>query len=353
MTTKRGMLLAAGLSLAGLVLWAAAPADGPLLTRAKALFQPLPKAQESAANPLRPVRVELGKMLYYEPRLSKSGVFSCNSCHNLATYGVDNGATSMGHKWTLGPRNAPTTLNAASHVSQFWDGRAKDVEEQAKGPVLNPKEMASPHGRFVVERIASIPEYVDLFQKAFAGEVHPLTYDNVAKAIGAFERTLVTPGRFDKFLGGDLGALTAEEKAGLDLFIETGCVACHMGPAVGGGMYQKFGVYKPFQTLTRSKTVDNGRFEATRAEADRFLFKVPGLRNVANTYPYFHDGSVWGLGEAVKDMGELQLDKKLTEAEIKSILSFLRSLTGEVPREARTLPLLPPSTEKTSRPEYD
>jgi len=239
-------------------------------------------------------------MLYYDPRLSKSGFISCNSCHNIATFGVDNLPTSIGHKWSIGPRNAPTVLNAALHVAQFWDGRAKDVEEQAQGPIVNPKEMAIPHKDYAVKRIASIPEYVELFKKAFPGEKNPVNYENIAKAIAAFERTLMTPSRFDKFLKGDLNALTPEEKKGLRLFIGVGCA-----------------------------------------------------RNVTRTYPYFHDGSVWDLREAVRIMAKVQLNKELTDEQINYIVAFLESLTGEIPKHALELPVLPPSTDETPKPEFE
>jgi len=345
-------LLAASVVFIGLLAWAGTlPPDADLLAAAKEYFEPLPKVMASADNPLSDVKVQLGKMLYYEPRLSKSGVISCNSCHNIATYGVDNMPTSIGHKWAIGDVNSPTTMNAAATVAQFWDGRAEDVEEQAKGPVLNPAEMGIPHEQFAVDRIASIPEYKELFKQAFAGQENPLTYDNMANAIGAFERTLVTPGRFDKFLEGDTTALTQVEKEGLNAFIERGCTSCHFGATVGGGQFDKFGIYKPYQELTGSTKLDEGRFEVTKNEADRFTFKVPVLRNVSRTYPYFHDGTVWSLKDATKIMGEAQLDEEIPEPELKALVAFLNSLTGEIPKDALQLPVLPPSTELTSKPD--
>lgn len=323
----------------------------PTLKLALQFFKPLPSSVSNPQNPLNDAKVRLGKMLYHDPRLSKSGAISCNFCHNLATYGVDNRPTSLGHNWVEGPRNAPTTLNAGLHIAQFWDGRAKDLEEQAKGPILNPKEMAMPSETFTVERIASIPEYVALFRKAFPGEVRPVTYNNIAKSIAAFERTLVTPSRFDRFLKGDTNALSRQEKVGLKTFIEVGCVACHNGPALGGRMYQKFGPFKPYWELTGSKNRDLGRYEVTHKEQDRYVFKVPSLRNIAHTYPYFHDGSVWNLEEAVHIIAEACLGKKLSQREVKSIVSFLNSLTGQVPKSALELPVLPPSTRRTPKPE--
>lgn len=313
-----------------------------LLLRAQdysAYFKPLPRVAESSANPLNPAKIELGRMLYFDPRLSKSGALSCNSCHNLATGGVDNLPASIGHRWQLGQRNSPTVLNAALHFAQFWDGRAKDVEEQAKGPILNPKEMAATE-ELIIERIKSIPEYVKLFKQAFPKEKEPITYENLAKAIAAFERTLLTPSRFDDFLRGNKKALKDGEKKGLELFVNKGCVSCHNGVAVGGGMFQRF-----------DYGTDEGRFEVTKDENDRKLFKVASLRNVELTYPYFHDGSVWKLEDAVKIMGKKQLGIELSDEEIKYIVAFLRSLTGK--KIKIELPALPPSTEKTPPPDVN
>lgn len=328
--------------------------DRELLERAKSFFSPLPKIADNPENKVTPEKVKLGKMLYFDPRLSKSGFISCNSCHNISTYGVDNLPTSIGHKWQIGPRNAPTTLNAALHIAQFWDGREKDVEAQAKGPIINPKEKASPSPEFVVDRIKSIPEYVELFKKAFPEEKGAITYDNITKAIAAFERTLITPSRFDKFLQGDTKALTKEEKEGLKLFIDVGCITCHRGPAVGGEMYQKFGLVKPYYEVIKysdPSKIDKGRYEITKNEGDMYVFKVPSLRNVSRTYPYFHDGSVWDLKEAVSIMAEIQLGRKLEPDQIDKIVSFLKALDGDIPEDALKLPILPPSTERTSKPD--
>ncbi len=332
--------------------------DRKLLEEARKYFQPLPKVAESKDNPVTPQKVKLGKMLYYEPRLSKSGLISCNTCHNLASYGVDNLPTSVGHRWQLGPRNAPTTLNAALHVAQFWDGRAKDVEEQAKGPILNPIEMAMDSPEEVVNRLKSIPEYVKLFKEAFPKSKDPLTYENVAKAIAAFERTLMTPSRFDKFLQGDLNALTKEEKKGLKTFIEVGCAGCHNGPALGGSMFTKFGIVEAYWEETRNYVtlheptmpMDVGKFAVTHKEEDLYVFKVPSLRNISRTYPYFHDGSIWNLEDAVQVMAKVQLGKELTQEQLKSIVAFLKALDGEIPKYALELPVLPPSSPNTPKP---
>lgn len=302
-----------------------------------AFFQPIADRVDNPENPLNHDKIKLGEMLFIDSRLSRSGFFSCNSCHNLTTGGVDNLPTSIGHGWKSGSRNAPTVFNAALHTTQFWDGRAKDVEAQAQGPVLNPVEMASSK-ELVLDRINTIPEYVALFKKAFPGEKEPITYENVARAIAAFERTLITPSRFDRFLKGDSGALSSDEKKGLDLVVKKGCIACHRGPAMGGNSFQKFDYGD-----------DMGRYEVTKSEADRKVFKVASWRNVALTYPYFHDGKVWSLDEAVRIMGEKQLNTRLSDDEVKYIVAFLNSLTGEVTSVA--LPVLPPSTQKTPKPD--
>lgn len=320
--------------------------DKALWTKAKGIFAPLPERVPAPAGMTdTPEKVALGKQLFHEPRLSKSGAISCNSCHNLASAGVDNRSFSLGHGFKQGGRNAPTVLNAGFHTAQFWDLRAKDLTEQAKGPVLNPVEMAMPNEAEVETRLASIEGYQAAFQKAFPEGDKPVTYQNMAEAIAAFERTLVTPSRFDDFLKGKGEALNAEEKKGLDLFISKGCTACHSGVAIGGGMAQKFGIIKPY-----ANRKDMGKYDLTKKEEDKFVFKVPSLRNIARTYPYFHDGAVWELKEAVKIMAETQLGLSLDPAEIDSMVVFLSSLTGELPTDAKTLPELPPSSAKTSKP---
>lgn len=332
--------------------------DTQLLKEAREFFQPIPPLAENPQNPVTKEKVKLGKMLYYDPRLSKSGIISCNTCHNLATYGVDNLPTSVGHGWAIGPRNAPTVYNAAIHIAQFWDGRAKDVEEQALGPILNPIEMAMPSEKEVIERLKSIPEYVEMFKRAFPNDKDPITYENIGKAIGAFERTLMTPSRFDDFLKGNTKALTLEEKKGLKLFIEVGCAPCHSGPAVGGEAFFEFGQFVDYWKVTapyvtRDKPtipVDLGRFGVTQKKEDMFVFKSPSMRNIEKTYPYFHDGSIWNLEDAVKIMAETQLDRKLTDEEIRYIVAFLKSLTGQIPKHALEVPILPASTDKTPKP---
>jgi cytochrome c peroxidase len=310
-----------------------------------AMFGALPADMASAENPSTDEKVALGRMLYFETRLSKNQDLSCNSCHLLDKYGVDNEPTSKGHRGQRGERNSPTVYNAALHLAQFWDGRAATVEEQAKGPVLNPVEMALPDAKAVEKVLASMPEYVDAFKKAFPEDKNPVSFDNMAKAIGAFERKLVTPGRWDKFLGGDKAALTEEEKAGLLKFTEVGCTACHGGPNLGGTMYMKLGLVAPWPN-----TKDEGRAAVTKNEADKFVFKSSSLRNIEKTAPYFHDGSVATLPEAVKLMAKHQLGRELTDADTTSIVAFLGALTGELPTALIAAPELPKSTAKTPKP---
>lgn len=299
-------------------------------------------------DPIRPVQdinlaqVELGKKLYFDPRLSKSGFISCNSCHNLSMGGTDNLQTSIGHNWNQGPINAPTVLNSSLNLAQFWDGRAKDLKEQAGGPIANPGEMGATH-MLAVEVLESIPEYRVEFKQVFGED--KITIDEVTQAIAEFEKTLVTPNApFDQWLLGDEDALTAEEKAGYDLFKTSGCVACHNGEAVGGNSFQKMGAVEPYQTDNPAEGVGG----LTGKDADRFKFKVPTLRNVEMTYPYFHDGAAETLEEAVDLMGRLQLGKKFTQEENAKVVAFLKSLTGDQP--TFLMPILPPSTPETPRP---
>jgi cytochrome c peroxidase len=309
------------------------------------MFAPLP-ASVSAKEPLSEETIVLGRMLYYERRLSKSQTISCNTCHDLAKYGVDGEPTSEGHKGQKGDRNSPTVFNAAAHFAQFWDGRAADVEEQAKGPVLNPVEMAMPGEERVVAVLASMPEYVERFKKAFPGDAKPISYDNMARAIGAFERRLMTPSRWDALLAGDQTALTDQEMIGLKTFLDTGCQSCHNGALLGGMTYQRLGAVKPY-----TRSADPGRYKLTKNVADKAVFKVPSLRNVAETGPYYHDGGVASLEEAVRQMAEYQLGRSLTAEQTKQIVDFLRVLTGKIDHEYIMAPELPKSTAKTPKPD--
>jgi len=322
----------------------ALPAQEPAAKDLK-MFSPLPAVMESKTNPITPEKVELGKMLYYEARLSKSQKFSCNSCHELEKFGVDNEPTSEGHKNQRGDRNSPTTYNAGGHFVQFWDGRAPSVEEQAKGPVMNPVEMAMPSEKDVIAVLNSIPEYKALFAKAFPGEKDPVTFDNYARAVGAFERKLVTPSRWDDYLKGKKDALTADEKAGFGKFVQSGCAGCHAGAYVGGAMYQKLGIAKPWPDAT-----DPGRFKVTKKDDDKMMFKVPSLRNIAKTAPYYHSGNVKTLDEAVAKMSDYEMGKKLSPTDVKSIVTWLNTLTGQIPKDLIAPPKLPPSTPKTPKP---
>lgn len=295
-----------------------------------------------AVKVTEPEKVELGKMLFFEPRLSKSGYISCNSCHNLATGGVDALPTSVGHNWQQGPINSPTVLNANYMLAQFWDGRASDLQAQAAGPIENPKEMGYSHA-LATQTIASMPAYRAHFAKVYGDE--NVTIDRLTDAISTFEKTLVTPNSpFDQYLLGKQDAISVDAKAGYQLFKNKGCVSCHNGPAVGGTMYMKMGLIKPFHTNNPAE----GRIAVTGKEADKFVFKVPTLRNIELTYPYFHDGSVWTLEEAVNTMADIQLGQKLSDKENLEMVAFLVSLTGDQPQI--TLPILPPSNKNTPRP---
>lgn len=328
-------------------------APGPdaqaLMAQAKAAFGgALPESAENPENPATEAKVALGRMLYFDKRLSKNQDISCNSCHSLADYGIDvrepadKRQVSLGHKGQAGGRNSPTVYNAALHFKQFWDGRAADVEEQAKGPVLNPIEMALPDEAQVVKVLGSIPGYVEAFKAAFPDDENPVSFDNMAKAIAAFERGLLTPARFDKFLAGDATALNEQELRGLERFIGVGCTSCHVSPTVGGSLFQKLGFIKPFESK------DKGRFDMTKDPADTNMFKVPSLRNIAKTAPYLHDGSVATLEEMVAFMAEYQTPQGALPAEqVADIVAFLGALTGDLPTDYIAEPELPASGPET------
>ena len=302
-----------------------------LQEQAKALFGTLPETAETPEYTLTEEKIALGKKLYFDNRLSKDNTQSCNTCHNVDTYGVDNEPTSKGDNGGLGTRNSPTTFNAAFHTTQFWDGREPDVEAQAGGPILNPVEMAMPDEASVVKRLKGIEAYVTSFTESFPGEKDPITYNNLKLAIGAYERMLVTPSKFDDYLAGNKDALNTQEKEGLQTFITGGCITCHRGNVLGGNMFQKFGLMKPYWELTKSKVIDDGKFEVTKNEADKYVFKVPGLRNIEKTYPYFHDGSIMSLREATDIMGKTQLNKAFTDKELDDMVVFMNALTGDIP----------------------
>jgi cytochrome c peroxidase len=339
-----GMVTA--VSAAGFSAWAA---EDPLMKQAQELFEPIPlTAPALPDNKATPAKVELGKMLYFDPRLSQSHNISCNTCHQIGLGGDDGLSTSIGHKWQKGGRNAPTVLNAVFNTAQFWDGRAADLTEQAGGPIQNPIEMGITH-QHAIEMLKHIPEYKTAFAVAFPGTADSINIDNVEKAIAVFEATLITPNApFDKYLRGDANALSREQKDGLTLFIEQGCASCHNGINIGGGMYAPFGVVeKPGADVLPPD--DKGRFQVTKTPSDEYVFKVPTLRNIELTYPYFHTGKVWDLKQAVGIMGTSQLGATLSDAEASNIVAFLKSLTGEQPKVV--YPILPPSTAETPHPE--
>ena len=303
------------------------------------VFKSLPKTSINPNNPTSDAKVKLGHVLYFDERLSENNTISCNSCHNLATFGVDNLPTSPGTEGKNGDRNSPTVLNASLHTSQFWDGRVKDVEEQAGMPILNPVEMNIPSKEYLINKLSKIDLYQDLFSKAYPKDKAPINYENLQNAIGNFERQLLTPSRFDDYLLDDFEALTVQEKKGLSSFINIGCTTCHIGPALGGNMIQKFGKFVDYWELTKSEHIDLGLATQTGDELDKYKFKVPSLRNIEKTAPYFHDGSVRDLKEAVKIMAISQLDYDITDREVENIVAFLKSLTGKVPEKYATRPV--------------
>lgn len=343
----RCLATATALAISG---WsAAAVAEDALMQDAQDLFEPIPQKPPAVDGiTVTPAMVALGKALYFDPRLSASHNISCNTCHQIGLGGVDGRSTSIGHKSQHGSRNAPTVLNSVYNTAQFWDGRAADLKEQAGGPIQNPVEMAITHDH-AIEMLKDIPGYAPLFEDAFPGEKNPITMANVETAIAAFEVTLITPNApFDKYLRGDANALTAEQKDGLRLFINSGCASCHSGINVGGGMYAPFGVVeKPGADIL--PPADKGRFEVTKTAEDEYVFKVPTLRNIELTPPYFHSGQSWDLKQAVGVMATSQLGEHLNDEQIDKITAFLKSLTGEQPQV--TYPILPPSTVDTPRPE--
>lgn len=344
------MIRSAIFSTVGMLMLTQAAAASELRDIALEIFKPLPSTTPSVRdNSITPAKIDLGKALFFDPRMSASGVFSCNSCHNLATGGDDNMEVSIGHAWQKGPRNSPTVLNAVLNEAQFWDGRAADLAEQAKGPVQAGVEMANTPVN-VVATLNSMPQYVDWFKAAFPDEADPVTFDNFAKAIEAFEATLITPAPFDAFLNGDDAALDDVQKAGLELFMDKGCSACHNGVNLGGNGYYPFGlIEKPGADVLPPD--DKGRFQVTATADDSYVFRASPLRNIDQTAPYFHSGKVWDLKVAVAIMGTSQLGEALSDQDVDKITAFLTSLTGTVP--PIVYPILPPETATTPRPSGD
>ena len=300
--------------------------DAPPTTTELAMFAPLPRMMTAPGVELTPARIDLGRRLYHEPVLSNGHDVSCASCHPLNGYGADGRRVSFGDLGHAGDRNAPTVYNAAGQIAQFWDGRSPTVEDQAKGPILNSVEMAMPDSGAVLAHLRGSHEYTLAFAAAFPGEKNPVNYDNVGRAIGAFERGLVTPSRWDRYLQGDSTALSAAEVRGFTTFTRAGCTNCHAGPYVGGQSFQKLGLVKPWPALR-----DSGRILVTHNVNDLYVFKVPSLRNVEKTAPYFHDGSVASLDSAILLMGRHQLGRELTPEQVASIRAWLATLTGELP----------------------
>lgn len=292
-----------------------------LRSQAKALHGTIPKTMPGSENDT-PAMIALGRDLYFETALSLDGTQSCNTCHRIdgGRGGVDNEKTSLGVKGQRGERNSPSVWNAGFHHAQFWDGRAKDLAEQAKGPILNPVEMAIPDEQAAVDKLQQAG-YRARFKEAFQTSPEPLNYDNLALAIAAFERTLITRDRFDAFLEGDDHALNDLELKGFNTFVQSGCASCHNGPLFGGTLYMKMGLIKPY-----ANTHDTGRYAVTQNPADKYVFKVPSLRNVAQTAPYFHDGAANTIEEAVDQMAQLQLGRTLDKQQINEIVAFLQAL---------------------------
>lgn len=334
--------------LSGLLVASVGFAGENLMMKAKnAGLKPIPQSKlkllklvDDPANPMTDAKIELGKKLYFDPRLSKSGIISCNTCHNLGLGGVDGISAAIGHKWTANPHhlNSPTVYNSVLNSAQFWDGRAAHLEDQAQGPMQAAPEMASP-AKSVANKVKSIPKYVNEFKKAY-GENVKITFKLIADTIGVFERTLITPSRYDDFLNGHPNALTKTEKEGLNLFIDKGCASCHNNIGVGGTM-------QPFEVANKYKFENVGDFKGNK----NGMVKTPTLRNIEETAPYFHNGMVWSLKEAVKDMGSIQLGLKINDKEAGKIATFLKALTGKKPNI--TYPQLPASTSKTQKPDMN
>ncbi|AXX91938.1 cytochrome C biogenesis protein CcsA [Malaciobacter molluscorum LMG 25693] len=319
-----------------------------LVTKAeKNGLKPIPESKlellkiiDDKNDPITKEKVELGKKLYFDPRLSKSGIISCNTCHNLGLGGSDGVSAAIGHKWTMNPHhlNSPTVYNSVFFDVQFWDGRSKHLADQAQGPVQAGPEMASPKS-LVEKRINSIPDYVNEFKKAYTDDVK-ISFEKITSTIAIFEKTLVTPSRFDSFLNGKENALTKEEKKGLNTFIDKGCASCHNGIALGGTM-------QPFQVAAKYSFAKVGDFKGDKNS----MVKTPTLRNITETAPYFHNGQIWSLSKAVKEMGSTQLGIKISDKEANEIVTFLKSLKGDKPQIV--YPQLPESTINTPQPQYN
>jgi cytochrome c peroxidase len=322
----------------------------PLMGKARQLFKPLPHDMAAVENPTSPARVALGRKLFFDPRLSVDGTVSCQTCHRPGLYGTDALPKSIGAEHRLNARNAPTVLNTALQFKAHWIGDRANVEDQATKSLTGHTSFGNPDTAAVVRKLKALG-YATEFAKAFPDDAEPVKPENWGKAIGAYERTLVTPSPFDNYLKGDAKALPPPARQGLQTFMDVGCASCHNGVAVGGSTFQKFGVFGDYWKETGSSPIDEGRFADTKSPADKYVFKVPSLRNVAMTPPYFHDGSVATLPQAVRIMGKLQLAKELTERQVTDLVAFLNSLTGKMPPDFAAEPVLAPQAFSPAPPE--
>jgi len=332
-------VICVGVLLAGPIQAQATP---PLLEKARQLFKPLPVSMATQEFPATAAQAALGRQLFFDPRLSLDGTVSCATCHRPALYGTDALPKSIGAEHRLNARNAPTVLNAALQFKAHWTGDRANVEEQAAKSLTGHASFGNPDPATVIQKIKALPGYAAEFRQAFPNDPEPVKPENWGKAIGAYERTLVTPAPFDAYLNGDANALAPQAQNGLKLFIDHGCVSCHNGVGIGGSSFQKFGVFEDYWKQTGSQSVDEGRFTATKEPADKYVFKVPSLRNVAMTPPYFHDGSVATLPQAVSIMGKVQLGKVLSDQDVDDLVAFLNGLTGELPKDFAVEPVLTP-----------
>lgn len=349
---KRWPLLSATMiawsTLAGAV--PAEDADKLLMERARQWFKPLPDDMATVEHPTSTAAVTLGRKLFFDPRISVDGTVSCANCHRPALYGTDALPQSIGVDHRLNARNAPTVLNAALQIKAHWIGDRENVEEQAAKSLVGRNSFGNPDMAAAARRIKQLPGYEAEFRQAFPNDREPITPENWGKAIGAYERTLVTPSPFDAYLKGNANALSPAAQDGLKAFIELGCVSCHNGAGLGGTTFTKFGIFGEYWKETGSQTVDEGRFTETKDPSDKWVFKVPMLRNAAMTPPYFHDGSVATLAEAIRIMAKLQLDKELSSEQLDALSVFLASLTGQLPDTFVTEPALAPKAFTATTP---
>ena len=315
--------------------------DIELQNNAMKTFGILPEEMKSKENPITSTKVKLGRMLFYDTRLSVDNTVSCAKCHFFGLYGIDGLPKSIGNNYKENDRNAPTVFNAAGQISNHWIGDRASVEEQAEKSLTGKASFGNPDEKSLVEKLSKIRQYNELFKKTFPKDKTPISAKNIGLAIGAFERTLVTPSPFDDYLEGNIRAIKKDEIGGLKLFMDYGCSSCHSGIYLGGNSYEKFGIFANYWEYTGSKKIDEGRFLYTKNDSDKYVFKVPILRIVAKTAPYFHDGSVENIKDAIKIMGKIQLDIDLSDEDINGIATFLTSLTGKIPQNMLHIPILP------------